>query len=112
MQQYLNHALVPMCAVFSPTSSMILCPYVPYAAAAGYDPSELLCGQCSALSSGTNCPKHGTKYTEWKCRCGNAGRGWVGLNAGPCTQEAGVLGGMGEGREEQGTDCGGGHGFK
>lgn len=43
------------------------------AAAQGYDPSELVCGSCSALASGNNCPEHGSAYVEYKCKyCCNA----------------------------------------
>ncbi|EFJ48307.1 hypothetical protein VOLCADRAFT_60572, partial [Volvox carteri f. nagariensis] len=28
----------------------------------------LVCGECCARSAGTNCPRHGTSYIEWKCR--------------------------------------------
>ncbi|GLI67902.1 hypothetical protein VaNZ11_012227 [Volvox africanus] len=28
----------------------------------------LLCGECCALAAGTDCPRHGTSYIEWKCR--------------------------------------------
>lgn len=36
--------------------------------AAAFDPKELICGSCCALAAGQNCPRHGTRYIEWKCR--------------------------------------------
>ncbi|GLC37550.1 hypothetical protein PLESTB_001759700 [Pleodorina starrii] len=37
------------------------------AVAAGGD-QELVCGGCCARAAGTNCPRHGTNYIEWKCK--------------------------------------------
>ncbi|KAG2454545.1 hypothetical protein HYH02_000390 [Chlamydomonas schloesseri] len=34
----------------------------------GHRADELVCGDCCAQAAGTNCPKHGTAYIEWKCR--------------------------------------------
>ncbi|KXZ44551.1 hypothetical protein GPECTOR_65g169 [Gonium pectorale] len=36
-------------------------------AAAG-QAQDLVCGECCALATGNNCPRHGTTYIEWKCR--------------------------------------------
>ena len=38
----------------------------------GYDREELVCGGCSvpAGAAAAECPKHGTTYIEYKCRCG------------------------------------------
>lgn len=36
--------------------------------AGAYDASELVCGSCSALASGKDCPEHGSAYVEWKCK--------------------------------------------
>eukprot|EP00742_Colponemidia_sp_Colp-10_P004729 GILJ01005044.1.p1 GENE.GILJ01005044.1~~GILJ01005044.1.p1 ORF type:complete len:1771 (+),score=301.85 GILJ01005044.1:1764-7076(+) len=40
-------------------------------AAAGdvkYDPTELICAQCSPISPETDCPKHGREFLDFKCR--------------------------------------------
>jgi len=36
--------------------------------AGAFDATELVCGSCSALATGSNCPEHGSKYVEWKCK--------------------------------------------
>lgn len=33
-----------------------------------YAPGDLICGSCSAVMSGDNCPKHGVDAIEWKCK--------------------------------------------
>ena len=33
-----------------------------------YDPTELVCGGCSDVTSAQMCPKHGTDFLEYKCR--------------------------------------------
>ncbi|GAB6023050.1 hypothetical protein CHUAL_007142 [Chamberlinius hualienensis] len=33
-----------------------------------YDPTELVCGGCSDVSSAQMCPKHGADFLEYKCR--------------------------------------------
>ncbi|KAG2484757.1 hypothetical protein HYH03_016411 [Edaphochlamys debaryana] len=38
------------------------------AAGAAGQAQDLVCGECCARSTGTNCPRHGTQYIEWKCR--------------------------------------------
>lgn len=47
-------------------SHLLLLPTVHTGAA--YDASELVCGSCSAVAAGSNCPEHGTKFVEWKCK--------------------------------------------
>ena len=44
----------------------------PLLCAGGYDREELVCGGCSvpAGAAAAECPKHGTTYIEYKCRCG------------------------------------------
>lgn len=38
------------------------------AAAAAFNRHELLCGECSAVAAGADCPVHGKQYIEWKCK--------------------------------------------
>jgi len=37
-------------------------------AANGSNSQELLCGGCSAHQAGSKCARHGSEFTEWKCR--------------------------------------------
>lgn len=37
-------------------------------AANGSNKQELLCGGCSAHQAGSKCARHGSEFTEWKCR--------------------------------------------
>lgn len=35
---------------------------------ANFNPKELVCAACCPFSASANCPKHGSEYTEYKCR--------------------------------------------